>query len=74
MTKILGIEITNNLLEFTLIDDEEELSLNALQEEEIEEDFDDEEEVRDDLDFDESFVEFKEGDYEEDDEDEEEDL
>ena len=44
-----------------LLDEEvEELSLNALQEEEIDEDFDDEEEFRDDLDFDESFEELGE--------------
>ena len=54
-----------------LDDDVEELSLNALQEEEIEEDFDDEEEIREDLDFDDSFEEL--GDFDFDDEEDEED-
>ena len=59
-----------------LDDDVEELSLNALQEEEIEEDFDDEEELREDLDFDDSFEELGDFDFddEEDEEDEEEDF
>ena len=53
-------------------DDVEELSLNALQEEEIDEDFDDEEEFREDLDdFDESFEELGEIDFDEDEEDDE---
>ncbi|MBO7151699.1 MAG: hypothetical protein J6V77_02565 [Clostridia bacterium] len=53
-------------------DDVEELSLNALQEEEIDEDFDDEEEFREDLDdFDESFEEIGEIDFDEDEEDDE---
>jgi len=57
-----------------LLDEEvEELSLNALQEEEIDEDFDDEEEFRDDLDFDESFEELGEIDEDFDDEEDEED-
>lgn len=59
-------------------DDMEELSLNALQEEEIEEDFDDEERYDDDLDFDDSFEEIGEisdDDYDEDeDENEDEDF
>lgn len=54
-------------------DDVEELSLNALQEEEIDEDFDDEEEFREDLDdFDDSFEEIGEIDFDEDEEDDEE--
>ena len=58
-----------------LDDDVEELSLNALQEEEIEEDFDDEEELREDLDFDDSFEELGDFDFEEDeDEEDEEDF
>ena len=57
-----------------LDDDMEELSLNALQEEEIDEDFDDEEEFREDLDdFDDSFEEIGDLDFEEDEEDEDED-
>ena len=54
-------------------DDIEELSLNALQEEEIEEDFDDEEEFGDDLDFDESFEELGDLDLDDEDEDDEDD-
>ena len=55
-----------------LLDDEmEELSLNALQEEEVEEDFDDEEEFNEDLDFDESFEELGEIDEDFDDEEDE---
>ena len=54
-------------------DDVEELSLNALQEEEIDEDFDDEEEFREDLDdFDDSFEEIGEIDFDEDEEEDEE--
>ena len=56
-----------------LDDDVEELSLNALQEEEIEEDFDDEEELREDLDFDDSFEELGDFDFEEDEDEEDED-
>ena len=58
-------------------DDMEELSLNALQEEEIEEDFDDEESYNDDLDFDDGFEEIGEIsdiDFDEDEDEDEEDF
>lgn len=58
-------------------EDVEELSLNALQEEEIEEDFDDEESYNDDLDFDDGFEEIGEIsdiDFDEDEDEDEEDF
>ena len=58
-------------------DDMEELSLNALQEEEIEEDFDDEESYNDDLDFDDGFEEIGEIsdiDFDEDEDEDDEDF